>query len=234
VADNSASAARRAADGSVAIGESVEQIRSVEKTVNGSAEVVDRLGERSKEIGEIVDTMAGIAEQTNLLALNAAIEAARAGEHGRGFTVVAEEVSKLAHESQESAEKIARLIKDIQRDTEDAVDSMRNGREAVVAGARSVEGLRSMFEEINGLINGVSQQIQTVDEAVEAMAAESAAITTEVSNISEYSNQVASEMQAVSAATEEQSASAQEIASASDSLALLAQKQQEALAKFKF
>ncbi len=234
VANNSASAARRAADGSVAIGESVEQIRSVEKTVNGSAEVVDRLGERSKEIGEIVDTMAGIAEQTNLLALNAAIEAARAGEHGRGFTVVAEEVSKLAHESQESAEKIARLIKDIQRDTEDAVDSMRNGREAVVAGARSVEGLRSMFEEINGLVNGVSQQIQTVDEAVEAMAAESAAITTEVSNISEYSNQVASEMQAVSAATEEQSASAQEIASASDSLAVLAQKQQEALAKFKF
>ncbi|SFT60875.1 methyl-accepting chemotaxis protein [Selenomonas sp. GACV-9] len=234
VADNSASAARRAADGSVAIGESVEQIRSVEKTVNGSAEVVDRLGERSKEIGEIVDTMAGIAEQTNLLALNAAIEAARAGEHGRGFTVVAEEVSKLAHESQESAEKIARLIKDIQQDTEDAVDSMRNGREAVVAGARSVEGLRAMFEEINGLVNGVSQQIQTVDEAVEAMAQESSAITTEVANISEYSNQVASEMQAVSAATEEQSASAQEIASASDSLAVLAQKQQEALARFKF
>lgn len=111
---------------------------------------------------------------------------------------------------------------------------MRNGREAVVAGARSVEGLRSMFDEINGLVNGVSQQIHTVDEAVEAMAAESKAITTEVANISGYSNQVASERQAVSAATEEQSASAQEIASASDSLALLAQKQQEALAKFKF
>ncbi|TYZ31039.1 methyl-accepting chemotaxis protein [Selenomonas caprae] len=234
VADNSASAAERAAAGSIAIDDSVNQIRSVERTVNGSAEVVDRLGERSKEIGEIVDTMAAIAEQTNLLALNAAIEAARAGEHGRGFTVVAEEVGKLAHESQESAEKIAKLIKDIQHDTEDAVDSMKTGREAVVAGARSVEGLRTMFEEINGLVKGVSQQIQTVDEAVDAMAQEAATITTEVAHISGYSNQVASEMQAVSAATEEQSASAQEIASASDSLAVLAQKQQEALARFRF
>ena len=234
VADNSASAAERAAAGSVAISDSVEQIRSVEHTVNGSAEVVDRLGERSKEIGEIVDTMAGIAEQTNLLALNAAIEAARAGEHGRGFTVVAEEVGKLAHESQESAEKIARLIKDIQKDTEDAVASMQSGREAVVTGARSVEELRTMFEEINGLVNGVSHQIQTVDEAVDAMTQEANSIMGEVNNISGYSNQVASEMQAVSAATEEQSASAEEIASASDSLAALAQKQQETLSHFRF
>lgn len=234
VADNSASAAERAAAGSVAINDSVEQIRSVEHTVNGSAEVVDRLGERSKEIGEIVDTMAGIAEQTNLLALNAAIEAARAGEHGRGFTVVAEEVGKLAHESQESAEKIARLIKDIQQDTADAVDSMKSGREAVVSGARSVEELRSMFEEINGLVKSVSNQIQTVDGAVDAMTQEANAIMGEVNNISGYSNKVASEMQAVSAATEEQSASAEEIASASDSLAVLAQKQQETLARFKF
>ncbi|SFT60891.1 methyl-accepting chemotaxis protein [Selenomonas sp. GACV-9] len=234
VADNSASAAERAAAGSVSIDDSVEQIKSAETTVKGSAEVVDRLGERSREIGEIVDTMAAIADQTNLLALNAAIEAARAGEHGRGFTVVAEEVGKLAHESQESAEKIAHLIKAIQQDTEAAVKSMQDGREAVVSGARSVEELRAMFDEINNLVNGVSNQIQTVDEAVDAMTNEANAIMGEVNNISGYSNQVASEMQAVSAATEEQSASAEEIASASDSLAALAQKQQETLSHFKF
>ncbi len=146
VADNSASAAERAEAGSVSIDDSVEQIKSAEETVKDSAEVVDHLGVRSREIGEIVDTMAGIAEQTNLLALNAAIEAARAGEHGRGFTVVAEEVGKLAHESQESA-----------------VKSMQSGREAVVSGARSVEELRTMFDEINTLVKGVSNQIQTVD-----------------------------------------------------------------------
>ncbi|SDG68508.1 methyl-accepting chemotaxis protein [Selenomonas sp. WCT3] len=234
VAGNSASAAEQAAAGSVSIDNSVEQIKSAESTVKDSAEVVDRLGERSREIGEIVDTMAGIAEQTNLLALNAAIEAARAGEHGRGFTVVAEEVGKLAHESQESAEKIAQLIKGIQQDTDAAVKSMQNGREAVVSGARSVEELRSMFDEISNLVQGVSNQIQTVDEAVDAMTQEANSIMGEVNNISGYSNKVSSEMQAVSAATEEQSASAEEIASASDSLAVLAQKQQETLSYFKF
>lgn len=234
VADNSAAAADRTAKGSQAIDDSVRQIKNVEQTVNESAIVVDRLGERSKEIGEIVDTMSAIADQTNLLALNAAIEAARAGEHGRGFTVVAEEVGKLAQESQESAQKIAKLIQGIQSDTDSAVVSMRSGREAVVEGARSVEGLRTVFDDINQLIAGVSDQIEMVTGAINGMAADTTAIAGEVSEINTHSGKVASEMQAVSAATEEQSASAEEIAAASDSLAKLAQNQQAALAYFQF
>ena len=196
--------------------------------------MVDRLGERSKEIGEIVDTMSAIADQTNLLALNAAIEAARAGEHGRGFTVVAEEVGKLAQESQESAQKIAKLIQVIQADTESAVVSMRSGREAVVEGVRSVEGLRTVFEDINRLVVDVSGQIDTVTGSINSMAADTTSIADEMNQINNYSGKVASEMQAVSAATEEQSASAEEIAAASDSLAKLAQDQQEALSHFRF
>ena len=79
---------------------------SIEQTVNSSAKVVAKLGERSKEIGQIVNTISGIAGQTNLLALNAAIEAARAGEQGRGFAVVAEEVRKLAEQSEMAPNKL--------------------------------------------------------------------------------------------------------------------------------
>ncbi|WP_073087871.1 methyl-accepting chemotaxis protein [Selenomonas ruminantium] len=234
VEENSSMVAKRAEDGNQSIDASVRQIKDVEETVTASAKMVDRLGERSKQIGEIVDTMTGIAEQTNLLALNAAIEAARAGEHGRGFTVVAEEVGKLAQESKESAEKIAGLIKEIQADTENAVSAMRSGKAAVVEGAHSVESLRTMFEEINQLVIGVSGEISHVTDAIHATADATNDIAADMNEINSYSGKVASEMQAVSAATEEQSASAEEIASASDALASLAQSQQAALSHFRF
>ena len=94
---------------------------NIEKTVANSVAVVTKLGERSKEIGQIVENISGIAGQTNLLALNAAIEAARAGEQGRSFAVVAEEVRKLAEQSQEAAKQIANLIGEIQGDTDKAL-----------------------------------------------------------------------------------------------------------------
>jgi len=117
----------RANDGGQTIELAIAQMGKIETTVNSSAQVVSKLGERSKEIGQIVATISGIAGQTNLLALNAAIEAARAGEQARGFTVVAEEVRKLAEQSQEATKKIAVLIGEIQGDTDNAVVAMNNG-----------------------------------------------------------------------------------------------------------
>lgn len=234
VAERSGAASEHATVGADAIDSSVAQMREVEETVLGTAKLVDRLGSRSKEIGEIVDTISSIAEQTNLLALNASIEAARAGEQGRGFNVVAGEVAKLASESQESAKKIADLIKAIQEDTSAAVASMDAGREAVKAGVDSVEGLRSTFEDINGLVQDVSYQIQAVSGSITKMTRETETITEDITQISSASTKVSSEMQSVSAATEQQSASAQEIAAASDALAVLAQKQQASLAGFSF
>ena len=111
--------------------ETVKQMSSVAETVAKSAEIVRHLGENSKEIGSIVEVITNIAGQTNLLALNAAIEAARAGEQGRGFAVVADEVRKLAEESQKAAEKIGERIHSIQETTSQAVTAMELGQQRV-------------------------------------------------------------------------------------------------------
>ena len=234
VAEHSASAARQASDGAGAIDGSVAQIKSVAATVRESAEIVDKLGESSQEIGQIVDTISNIAAQTNLLALNAAIEAARAGEAGRGFAVVAEEVRKLAEESSTAAQKISELINGIQAETSKAVASMQQGRTAVITGAESVEGLREVFAKINVLVNNVSEQVTAMSQGVDRVAANASTVTDNITSINAQGMAVAEEMQNVSAATEEQSASAEEIASASDALAKLASEQQASLQRFKF
>lgn len=227
-------AAKKAEAGNLVVEKSVNQIHSVEEKVRTTAQLVDELGARSQEIGAIVDTISDLAGQTNLLALNAAIEAARAGEQGRGFAVVAEEVRKLAEQSATAAQQIADLIGRIQDDTSKAVASMDSGRQAVVQGAESVEGLRQVFEEINGLVINVAGKIESMSDAIQHVAGQSSEITNHMEQIDTGAAKVADNMQSISAATEEQSASAQEIASASDSLARQAQDVQENLQKFKF
>ena len=227
-------AAKQAAEGSAAIDSAVKQILSVEKIVNQSAGTVDKLGQRSKEIGTIVEAISGIAEQTNLLALNAAIEAARAGEHGRGFAVVADEVRKLAEESQGAAQKIANLIGAIQNDTDEAVASMHEGSVAVREGTKSVENLRSSFDNLEHASNQVAERTRSMTNEIEAVSSDTNRIKSRSEKISENSSKVATEMESVSAASQEQSASAEEIASASDALAHLAQELQGQLQHFKF
>ncbi|MDD6849687.1 MAG: methyl-accepting chemotaxis protein [Veillonellaceae bacterium] len=227
-------AAKKAEAGNLVVEKSVNQIHSVEEKVRTTAQLVDELGARSQEIGAIVDTISDLAGQTNLLALNAAIEAARAGEQGRGFAVVAEEVRKLAEQSATAAQQIADLIGRIQNDTSKAVASMDSGRQAVVQGAESVEGLRQVFEEINGLVIDVADKIESMSDSIQHVADQSSEITNHMEQIDTGAAKVADNMQSISAATEEQSASAQEIASASDSLARQAQDVQEKLQKFKF
>ena len=234
VAKDSADASQQAAAGNTEVDKSVQQIQDVEHTVIASADLVEKLGERSKEIGTIVDTIAGIAGQTNLLALNAAIEAARAGEAGRGFAVVAEEVRKLAEQSQTAAQQIAELIGGIQKDTAGAVDSMHQGRSAVAAGAQSVEGLREVFARIHDLVNGVSNQVEVMTKAIDIVTGDTENVTQNVMTIDRHGKKDGEEMKSVSAATEEQSASAEEIASASDALAKLAQEMQLSLRKFQY
>lgn len=233
VAEQSVLAANKANEGNKSVNEAVTQMIQIEQTVNTSAKAVAELGERSKEIGQIVATISGIAGQTNLLALNAAIEAARAGEQGRGFAVVAEEVRKLAEQSQEATKQIASLIGEIQGGTDKAVLAMDDGTREVKLGAEVVNAAGLAFQEIVILINQVSIQVRQISSATQQMAIGSQQIVGSVNQIDALSKKATEEAQMVSAATEEQSASMEEIASSSQSLANLAMDLQEAVSKFR-
>jgi len=228
----SSQAADKAKENGLSIGKAISQMSLIEQTVNTSAQVIANLGERSKEIGQIVDTIAGIAGQTNLLALNAAIEAARAGEQGRGFAVVAEEVRKLAEQSQEAAKQIAALIGEIQGDTAKAVSAMNDGTREVGLGAAVVNGADHAFREIVQLVNQVSEQVRLIAVAVVQMDNDGHQIVSSVQAINELSKKVADEAQTVSATTEEQAATMDEISSSSHHLAHMAQKLQENINRF--
>jgi len=232
VAGQTAQAADKAKDGNKSVGKAVAQMVSIEQTVTTSAQVVSKLGERSKEIGQIVDTISGIAGQTNLLALNAAIEAARAGEQGRGFAVVAEEVRKLAEQSQNAAKQISALIGEIQGDTDKAVVAMNDGTREVKLGAEVVNASGRAFQEIADMVNNVSGQTKEISVAIEQIANGSQQIVGSVNRIDELSKKTSGEAQTVSAATEEQSASMEEIASSSQALARLAMDLRKAVGKF--
>ncbi|WP_088227215.1 methyl-accepting chemotaxis protein [Desulfosporosinus sp. FKB] len=232
VVQSSEKTALSASEGSAAIDKTIQQMATIDQTVTGSAEVVMTLGERSKEIGQIVDTISGIAEQTNLLALNAAIEAARAGDQGRGFAVVADEVRKLAEQSQVASQQIAALIHEIQQDTQKAVLSINEGTHQVKLGTEVAETAGQAFSQISSLIEDVSTQVGEISEEIQQMALGNERIVASVSDVFETSRSITDQTQTVSAATEEQTASVQEIASSSKVLSTMAEELQAALNRF--
>ena len=236
-ADEAALQGQEAADvarnGGRTLEEAIEQIKHIEQSTLQSTEVVTSLGERSKEIGQIVGTISGIADQTNLLALNAAIEAARAGEQGRGFAVVADEVRKLAESSLQAAQQIADLIKATQKDTDEAVKGMQAGSEEVRVGTQNIVSMGEAFRKIIDIVERVSSEIQEISRAIGDMAKNGEEIVGHIRTIGATSRTAAEEAETVSAATEEQSASVQEIANASQNLARMASELKQEVQRFK-
>ena len=217
--------AKAAEHGSGLMQDAVSKMSSIEHSVTKTAETVQILGENSKAIGGIVDTIVAIADQTNLLALNAAIEAARAGDAGKGFAVVAEEVRKLAEESQKAAVEIKNKIESIQADTDNAINIMEAGRGDVQAGTKAIDAVGAEFKSIRQRIDAIKSQLNGFKAASH--------IVDSVEKIDSVSTRAAENTETISAAAEEQSAATQEIASSTAVLEDLAVKLQKNINIFK-
>ncbi|WP_010677595.1 methyl-accepting chemotaxis protein [Bacillus timonensis] len=225
--------AEKASEGGESIRTAESQMNSINHTFSELSELIKGLGNRSEEIGKIIEVITSIASQTNLLALNAAIEAARAGEHGRGFAVVADEVRKLAEQSAGSSSQISELILDIQNETNKAVAAMEAATEEVISGIGIIHTAGTNFDQIEESIKEVTSQIQEVSAAVQQMAAGSEQMVHSMRLISEVAEESKAGTQEVSASTEEQMASMDEISSSASSLANMAEELQGIVNKFK-
>ena len=160
-------------------------MENIAQRVNASSRTVEGLGQRSDQIGAIVNTIEDIADQTNLLALNAAIEAARAGEQGRGFAVVADEVRALAERTTKATKEISVMIRSIQAETQSAVASMSEGVEEVKRGTAETARSGEALEEILNKINELNEQVGQIATAAEEQTATTREITSNIQMITE-------------------------------------------------
>ena len=210
-----------------------KQITTIHEKVRRSSDVVNTLGKKSEEIGNILSLITSIAEQTNLLALNAAIEAARAGEHGKGFAVVADEVRKLAEQSASAAGEIHTIIAQIQTESGNAVEAMREGSIAVNEGITMVSDASHAFEEIRTAVGGVSTQIEETTDSFMKIQSGIAQIVQVMDDLTHTFELATENTQHVAAAVEEQTASMEEVASASAVLSRSAEELNEVINRFK-
>jgi len=208
-----------AKEGGHVVEETIHGMNRIAEVVRRSAATVQALGKSSDQIGEIVQVIDDIADQTNLLALNAAIEAARAGEQGRGFAVVADEVRKLAERTTKATKEIATMIKQIQKDTIGAVESMEQGTKEVEVGKQLAEKAGSSLKEI---IHGAEQVLDIVSQVAAASEEQSSA-----------AEQISKNIESISSVTQESASGIQQIAHASEDLNRLTLNLQELIARFK-
>ena len=206
-ADRSAQAAEAARQGTALIQENADGLSRVQTQVADTAAKVRTMGERSSQIGLIVQTIDEIASQTNLLALNAAIEAARAGEHGRGFAVVADEVRKLAERSSQATREIDGLIREIRASVEGASRSMTNTTDEV---AVANERARGNIDSLKAIL----EASEDVHHQAEQIAAEAQEITHSAGQLAETMESVSAVVEENTATTEEMNASSQEVTEA--------------------
>jgi twitching motility protein PilJ len=187
--DESNRSAQESEKGEKLVGQSIEKMNEIRHTIQESSKKIKKLGESAQSITEVTSLIKDITKQINILALNAAIQAASSGESGREFTVVAQEVQRLADDSETATKKIEELINEIQSDTAVAIASMERTTQEVVNGAQLTEQAGVALKEINDLSKNTAEQIMAASSKLEQKSAEMAAVTVEMQGLQKISQE---------------------------------------------
>lgn len=222
-----------AGEGGQLVEKTASQMNVIDQSVKKAENVISALENKSKDITQILGVINGIADQTNLLALNAAIEAARAGESGRGFSVVAEEVRKLAVQCANSAKEIENLIKEIVQDIDVSQEVFTAVNREVQSGLSFTEQTKVSFHNIFDMTKEISNQLQTMNQTVVQLSKGSAHVSEAVREIADVSRESSANIQDIAASAEEQLASMEEISSSSATLSSMAEELRDLISKFK-
>lgn len=209
------------------------QMKHIDTSVQEAEQVMKELEYKSKDITSILNVINGIADQTNLLALNAAIEAARAGESGRGFSVVAEEVRKLAVQSADSAKEIEKLIQEIVLEIAKSQDMFKAVNREVNAGLGMTEEAKESFQHIYEAAEGMSKKLSQLNDTAIDLSSGSKLVSQAMQEMRQVSRESAANIQDIAASAEEQLASMEEITSSSVTLANMAEELKELASQFK-
>jgi twitching motility protein PilJ len=222
-AQESATVARQsliaAESGLAAVQNAIGGMNSIRDQIQDTSKRIKRLGESSQEIGEITELISDITEQTNVLALNAAIQAASAGEAGRGFSVVAEEVQRLAERSGDATKQIAALVKTIQTDTQDAVAAMERSTQGVVEGAKLSDTAGTALSEIDAVSRKLADLIEQISQSA--------------SREADSANVVAGNIQHIFAVTEQTGEGTRSTAQQVRDLSRMAEELRQSVSRFK-
>lgn len=221
-----------AEEGNITITDAMQQMNEIHHSVSQSAQYMNELAKQTEEVKMVVDAISEIAGQTNLLALNASIEAARAGTEGAGFAVIAQQVRKLADQSQRSAKATITLMERIAEGTQKAMTAMVKGQHDVDSGVSAIQQAEDAFVQIKQSMEMMTAKLQHITEASQQLTTSSDTVTTQMEQMNKLSQEAALSAESILAATEEQMASLQEVASTSNHVRHIAMQMNDQMKNF--